>query len=290
MRRFEWLPDKQPEPMNELPIYVVDAFTAAPFRGNPASVCLLDRELSEPTMQVIAAEMNHSETAFVRPLDGSLACATRFSLRWFTPLVEVPLCGHATLATSAVIFRELGNPALAVHFETRSGTLSARREGPSITLDFPAEDHRAACVEPEVVAALGARAVKAAWYARKDRNLLLHLATETEVRELAPDFARLRVARGEAPFLGVIVTAAGSDGYDFVSRYFAPWVGIDEDPVTGVAHCALAPYWAGLTGKRQMRAYQASRRGGELTVRFNGERVDLVGEAVVVAAGLLRLG
>jgi PhzF family phenazine biosynthesis protein len=274
--------------MGELPLYVVDAFTATAFRGNPASVCLLERELPEATMQAIAAEMKHSETAFARPLDGPPAQATRFSLRWFTPEVEVPLCGHATLATSAVIFRELANPAPELHFETKSGALSARRDGERIALDFPAGDCRPASVAPAVLSALGAREVEAACYVRKDRNLLLHLAHESEVRELAPDFARLRAARGEAPFLGVIVTARGSGGYDFVSRFFAPWVGIDEDPVTGAAHCALTPYWARLTGKQEMGAYQASRRGGEMTVRLKGERVDLVGEAVVVAAARLR--
>jgi len=150
-------------------------------------------------------------------------------------------------------------------------------------------DFRPTTVVPDVLVALGVREVKGACYARKDRNLLLHLANESEVRSLGPDFARLRAARGDAPFLGVIVTATGSGGYDFVSRFFAPWVGIDEDPVTGAAHCALTPYWASLTGKREMRAYQASPRGGEMTARSRGERVDLVGEAVMVAAGTLRL-
>ena len=275
--------------MNELPLYIVDAFTATAFRGNPASVCLLEHELPESEMQAVAAEMRHSETAFVRPLDGPPARATRFSLRWFTPEVEVPLCGHATLATSAVIFRELANPALEIHFETKSGRLSARREGTRIALDFPAEDSRPASVAPALIAALGARQIKAACSARSGRSLLLHLADEAEVRELEPDLVRLRASRGEEPFYGVIVTAAGSGGYDFVSRFFAPWAGVDEDPVTGAAHCALTPYWASLTGKREMRAYQASRRGGEMTVRLKGERVDLVGESVVVAAGILRL-
>lgn len=275
--------------MIEIPLYVVDAFTAKAFGGNPASICVLRHEVPPTTMQTIAAEMNHSETAFARPLDGTPAEATRFSLRWFTPEVEVPLCGHATLATSAAIFRELANRAAQVHFETKSGTLCARRDGDDIALDFPAEDSRAASVAPAVLSALGVRQTVAVCYARKGRNLLLHLADEGEVRELAPDFARLRAARGEAPFLGVIVTAAGSGGYDFVSRYFAPWVGIDEDPVTGAAHCALAPYWARLSGRQEMRAYQASRRGGAMTVRLSGDRVELVGQAVVVAAGVLRL-
>jgi len=275
--------------MNELPLYLVDAFTGIRFRGNPASVCLLERDLPETTMQTVAAEMKHSETAFARPLDGPATRATRFSLRWFTPQVEVPLCGHATLATAAVTLRELANPVRAIHFETKSGRLTAQRDGARFALDFPAQDSRPATVAPDVLAALGVRGVEAVCSARNDRSLLLHLASESEVRDLAPDFSRLRAARGAAPFVGVIVTAAGSGSYDFVSRFFAPWVGIDEDPVTGAAHCALAPYWARLTGKSEMRAYQASPRGGEMVVRSRDERVDLVGEAVIVAAGTLRL-
>ena len=275
--------------IDEIPLYVVDAFTAKAFGGNPASVCILGHPVPATTMQAIAAEMNHSETAFLRPLDGPPAIATRFSLRWFTPEVEVPLCGHATLAASAVLFWEVVNPAPQMHFETESGALSARRDGEGIALDFPAEDFRSASVEPAVLSALGVSKPIATCYARKGRSLLLHLEDEREVRELMPDFARLRAARGEAPFLGVIVTAPGSDDYDFVSRYFAPWVGIDEDPVTGAAHCALTPYWTRLTGRQEMRAYQASRRGGEMTVRLRGDRVELVGQAVVVASGTLRL-
>lgn len=275
--------------MNEIPLYVVDAFTVKAFGGNPASVCILGREIPTATMQTIAAEMNHSETAFVCPLDGPPTMATHFSLRWFTPEVEVPLCGHASLAASAVIFREVVNPAPQIHFETKSGTLSARQDGERIALDFPAEDFRSASVAPAVLSALGVCNPIATCYTREDRNLLLHLRDEQEVRELIPDFARLRAARREVPFLGVIVTAAGSDDYDFVSRYFAPWVGVDEDPVTGAAHCALTPYWTRLTGKQEMRAYQASRRGGEMTVCLRGDRVELVGQAVVVVSGTLRL-
>jgi len=275
--------------MTECPLYTVDAFTAVPFHGNPASVCLLDRDLPENTMQAIAAEMNHSETAFLRPLDGPPKHATRFSLRWFTPQVEVPLCGHATLAASAVMFHELVNPAPEIRFETKSGTLAACREGVRIALDFPAEDFRSTTATSAVLEALGVRGLEAAFYARGDRNLLLHLADEHQVRDLAPDFALLRRARGNERFLGVIVTASGSGAYDFVSRYFAPWVGIDEDPVTGSAHCALAPYWARVTGRNEMRAYQASKRGGEMIVRLRGGRVHLVGEAVVLATGAFRL-
>lgn len=275
--------------MSELPLYIVDAFTAIPFRGNPASVCLATEPMPDAAMQAVAAEMNHSETAFIRPVDGPLASASRFSLRWFTPETEVPLCGHGTLAAAAVIFRELGNSSSCVEFETKGGILSARREEPRITLDFPAGSYEPAATDPAIVKALGARDVKSAWHARDGRNLLLHLGSEEEVRSLAPDFPRLREARGQAAFLGVIATAPASGCYDFVSRYFAPWVGVDEDPATGSTHCVLAPYWAGLTGKMEMLAFQASRRGGEILVRWRGDRVDLSGEAVVVAAGSLRL-
>lgn len=273
----------------EHPLFTVDAFTALPFHGNPASVCLLDCDVSENTMQAIAAEMNHSETAFMRPLDGPPARATHFSLRWFTPQVEVPLCGHATLAAAAVLFHELANPAPAIRFDTKSGTLAARREGTQIALDFPAEEFRPTTVRPAILEALGVREPVAAFYARGDRNLLLHLADKEDVLGLAPDFALLRQARESDLFLGVIVTAAGSGAYDFVSRYFAPWVGIDEDPVTGSAHCALTPYWSQLTGRAEMRAYQASPRGGEMTVRLKGNRVELVGQAVVLTVGALRI-
>jgi PhzF family phenazine biosynthesis protein len=275
--------------MSGIRLYVADAFTAVPFRGNPASVCVLDRDISDATMQAIASEMNHSETAFVRPLDGPPHQSTRFGLRWFTPKVEVPLCGHATLATAAVIFREIRNPADEVVFETLSGPLSARREHSGIALDFPAADFAPASASQAILDALGALRPVAAFHARGGRNLLLHLANEGEVRTLNPDFERLQQARGHEGFVGVIATAAGPAGYDFVSRYFAPWIGVNEDPVTGAAHCALAPYWAALTGKHEMRAQQASARGGDLTVRVRGDRVVLVGDAVVVMTGNLRI-
>lgn len=275
--------------MNQVPLYVVDAFTATPFRGNPASVCLLEHELPDATLRSIAAEMKHSETAFALPLNGLAASATAFSLRWFTPEVEVPLCGHATLATSAVILHELANPARRIDFETMSGRLSAQRDTAGIALDFPAQDFHAAAVSSDVLAALGVRDAVGTFRARRDRNVLIHLPHEADVRELKPDIPALKAAGESESFLGVIVTAAASGRYDFVSRYFAPWVGVDEDPVTGAAHCVLAPYWAKITGKQEMRAYQASVRGGEMALRVGAGRVVLVGAAVVVAAGKLRL-
>jgi PhzF family phenazine biosynthesis protein len=277
--------------MHTIGLYLVDAFTAVPFRGNPASVCLLDREreIDDATMQAVAAEMNHSETAFVRPLEGPPDRSTRFALRWFTPKVEVPLCGHATLASATVVFREARNQAGTISFETRSGTLTARRQGDAIALDFPVADIRPAPVSADVLRALGIDQCLSSHIARSGRSLLLHVADASTVRDLRPEFARLVRARGDDTFLGIIVTAAGDSGYDFVSRYFAPWVGIDEDPVTGSAHCALAPYWSSITGKSEMRAHQASARGGDIIVRMRGDRVDLVGEAVVLASGELRL-
>jgi len=275
--------------MSKLPLYIVDAFTATRFRGNPASVCVLEREIPVSTMQAIAAEMNHSETAFVLSIDDSPQHASRFLLRWFTPQVEVPLCGHATLATAAVIFSTLGNNAAIIQFETKSGKLLTWREDTRIVLDFPAEDCQPIKVAPEIYTALGVQDVKESWYAGRDGNLLLEFYSESEVRDLKPDFRDLKSAPREKPFLGVIVTAKGSGKFDFVSRFFAPWIGIDEDPVTGAAHCALTPYWARRTGKSEMRALQVSRRGGEMTVRLKDKRVNLIGEAVIVAEGTLLL-
>jgi len=176
--------------MTDIPFSIVDAFTRTPFRGNPASVCLPDRPLPQELMQAIAAEMNHSETAFAHRIEEDVTDVPRYALRWFTPEAEVPLCGHATLATATILLRELHHAADIVHF-------------------------------------------------------------------------------------------------DIVSRYFAPWIGIDEDPVTGSAHCALAPYWSRITGRSELRAYQASKRGGSMVLRVNGNRVDLVGDSVIVASGVL---
>ncbi len=194
--------------MRELPLFVVDAFTRAQFHGNPAAVCFPEDELPDDVMQSIAAEMNHSETAFVRSLNGPLEQAARFTLRWFSPKTEIPLCGHATLAASAVIFRELANPAARIEFDTKSGVLTAERRDPSIVLNFPAEDFRPASADSAVVAALGSPRIEATYSARSGRNLLLHLSDEQELRGLVPDFNRLLEARVTPGLLGVIVAAS----------------------------------------------------------------------------------
>ena len=261
--------------MATVPCFHVDAFTARAFRGNPAAVCLLSASRPARWMQSVAAEMNLAETAFVRPL------ARGFSLRWFTPKVEVDLCGHATLAAAHVLWQEGIVPgSTQLGFETRSGRLTAVRTASAIELDFPALAART-CKPPSGLAqALGAvpRAV-----AMSKHDLLVELASERAVRELQPDLARLRRLRTR----GVIVTARANRQWDFVSRFFAPAVGIDEDPVTGSAHSVLAPFWSERLGKSEMLGYQASARGGVVAVKLRGDRVALGGEALTVVRGEL---
>ena len=263
-------------------LFQVDAFTDRPFAGNPAAVCLLDeqaRKRSTQWMQQVAAEMNLSETAFVQPEQ------VGFSLRWFTPKAEVKLCGHATLATSHVLWEQgildLDKPAV---YHTLSGTLTARRllhrGQPWIELDFPATFPEEIDPPEGLLQALDVEAV----YVGKSRfDYLIAVASEKTVRSLSPDFAALRALGAR----GVMVTAKGSEPFDFVSRFFAPGVGIDEDPVTGSAHCALTPYWARVLGKQTMRAFQASPRGGSLDVELAEDRVQLRGRAVTVLRGTL---
>ena len=277
--------------MPTLPLYQVDAFTSAPFRGNPAAVCLLDASLPDGTLQAIAAEMNLSETAFVRPLgDRSWSDAERFSLRWFTPLTEVNLCGHATLATAAVLFGEVEVPSEMLRFETLSGTLTAQRVGDEVGLDFPA-DPPEPCPMPEgMAAALGDPEVLAVARGPRMGMLLAHLADAAALAALQPDYPALLAASEASGAMGVIVTAQGEPPYAFVSRFFAPAVGINEDPVTGSAHTVLGPYWRDLLGHEELLAYQASARGGVLRVGIlPNERIALSGQAVVVFSGELRL-
>jgi predicted PhzF superfamily epimerase YddE/YHI9 len=254
-------------------LWQVDAFTAEPFAGNPAAVCLLDRPRDDRFLQQVAAEMNLSETAFLLP-EGDA-----YRLRWFTPEAEVDLCGHATLASAHVLFTMRGGPGGELAFLTRSGRLAAARRGQLVELDFPALPPKKEAPPPGLLDALGVKTVSA-HRSRFDR--LLDVQSEKAVRAVAPDFRAL----GEVDTRGVIVTARG-DRHDFVSRFFAPAVGIDEDPVTGSAHCVLAPFWAARLGKREMTGFQASRRGGEVRVRLDGDRVFLGGRAVTVLEGEL---
>jgi PhzF family phenazine biosynthesis protein len=269
-------------------IFQVDAFTPEPFRGNPAAVCLLDGAADERWMQAVAAEMNLSETAFLqRSPDG-------YDLRWFTPVTEVDLCGHATLAAAHVLW-EAGEarPGDVLYFETRSGTLTAEATPKGVRLDFPATppealDPEAAAEASAKVAAIQSGLAKAlgavpVYVGRSRFDYLVELFEEAAVRDLHPDLPALRPLTRR----GVIVTArADADReYDFVSRFFSPSVGIDEDPVTGSAHCCLGPYWSLRTGAATLRGYQASARGGFVDVEVSGDRVFLTGQAVTVLRG-----
>jgi PhzF family phenazine biosynthesis protein len=259
------------------PIFHVDAFAAGPFTGNPAAVCVLDDgSPSDEWMAKVAAEMNLSETAFViRREDGD------WDLRWFTPKVEVDLCGHATLATAHVLWTEGHTTADRIAFRTHSGVLAATRVRELIELDFPALANTPVDPPAGLADALGVVPVATS---RNVHDLLAELPDADAVRTLAPDFVAIAAIDARA----VVVTAPSDDhAYDFVSRCFGPRVGINEDPVTGSAHCALATYWAERLGRMDFRAYQASARGGALTVALAGDRVRLGGTAVTITRGEL---
>lgn len=258
-----------------LPLYQVDAFTGRLFAGNPAAVVPLETWLADATLQAIAAENNVSETAFF------LREGQGYALRWFTPAVEVDLCGHATLASAHVIFDRLEPQLEKVAFRTgKAGVLAVARKGAELAMDFPARPPRPVTMPSGLGAALGAppRELLAA------RDYLAVYSRQADVAALRPDFAAL--SRLDA---AVIATAPGEDGIDFVSRFFAPTYGIPEDPVTGSAHCTLIPYWAGRLGKSRLRARQISARGGELSCVFAGERVTIGGRCVTYLEGMISL-
>jgi len=263
------------------PLFVVDAFTDRPFEGNPAAVCVLGEERPEQWLASVAREMNLSETAFLQPVAGGV-----FRLRWFTPTVEVVLCGHATLASAHALWESgLADSASDLTFETRSGTLRAARTAPEIELDFPAEPAAPIPAPQKLLAAFGVGAVR--YSGRNRMDFLLELDSEAAVRALTPDFPA--VAAATRPDRGVIVTArSDSPDRDCVSRYFAPAAGIDEDPVTGSAHCCLGPFWGQRLGRRKVTGRQISQRGGTVGVRVeDGGRVTLSGRAVTVSRGEL---
>jgi PhzF family phenazine biosynthesis protein len=265
-----------------IPLFHVDAFTPVPFAGNPAAVVLLEAAREPAWMQHVAAEMNLSETAFVVPLEGA-----RFGLRWFTPTHEVPLCGHATLASYAALHAEGKAPPRAT-FETASGPLHVERAGDEFAMSLPG--YAAPKVDASsILDVLGVKPIDVRLGQTLARKLLVVLETEAEVAAVKPRFDALRAAANPHEVKGVIVTARGTpgNGADFVSRFFAPWLGVDEDPVTGSAHCILGPYWSERLGKTSLQARQISRRGGSLSVTVNEDRVVLRASCVVVARGSL---
>ena len=255
------------------PYFVVDAFASRPFSGNPAGVCLLDHWLAHDRLQAVAAENNLSETAFLVPTAGP------WELRWFTPCLEVDLCGHATLAAAHVVGEHRGKQTL-VEFETKSGRLTVRREGDLLILDFPSRPPQPAEPSIGLRAAVGGNPREIL----RARDHVLVYETEEEIRRLQPNFDALR---GIQPW-GTIVTAPGAT-CDFVSRFFAPGAGIPEDPVTGSSHCTLIPYWAHRLGKKNLQARQLSARGGELFCEDAGERVRIGGRAQTYLRGRICL-
>jgi PhzF family phenazine biosynthesis protein len=264
--------------MPGLPLHQVDAFSERAFAGNPAAVCLLAEEADPAWMQAVASEMNLSETAFLLP-EGPPGA---YGLRWFTPAVEVELCGHATLASAHVLW-STGSvaPDAAISFSTLSGTLTAARDGELIAMDFPAAAPEPADPPAGLSEALG---VTPAWVGRTLIGWFVEVSSPEEVARADPHMDRLTTLPGQ----GVILTAAGGiDGADVTSRYFAPAAGIPEDPVTGAAHCALGPFWSERLGSRRLVCHQASRRGGIVYVEVWGERVGLAGRAVTVMEGRL---
>jgi len=263
-------------------LFIVDAFTGEPFAGNQAGVLLVDRFSEDAWMQSFAAEMRHSETAYLVKKGKD-----EYDLRWFTPAAEVDLCGHATLASAHVLFYEGIEPdAKELSFHTRSGILKARREGGGVVLDFPASPPVPMVNDPDPDTA-SAFGFCRTYAGVSDSDFLLLIAPDANtVKSLAPNFELVR----KYPQHGVIVAAESDDPeYDFVSRMFAPRLGIDEDPVTGSAHCVLTPWFAEKLGKTELSAFQASQRGGRLYVRMKGDRVELVGRATTVLAGELRI-
>jgi len=260
----------------KIPFYHVDAFSRTIFGGNPASVCIMDSWLDDNMLLSIASENNLSETAFLVPESkGS------YKLRWFTPTVEVDLCGHATLASAFVILSFINNSLSSVDFETASGPLSVTRSGDLLSMDFPARTPEPTEKLPIISQALGAEPLDVL----KSRDLLVVFEDESVISDMVPDFDKLKQIRDA---FAVIVTAQGKRS-DFVSRFFAPNAGIPEDPVTGSAHCSLIPYWAHRLKKTHLHAYQLSKRGGELFCENAGDRVRISGNAVLYAKGELYL-
>ncbi|MBP6983529.1 MAG: PhzF family phenazine biosynthesis protein [Thermotogaceae bacterium] len=262
----------------------VDSFTAQPFKGNPAGVCVTETPLPADLMQGIAAEMNLSETAFAVPLDRQGG----YSLRWFTPEKEVPLCGHATLATAAILYEYFKEKGKELRFQTLSGVLKTRYREGAIEMDFPFYHPQPISLPEETLRSLALPAIRDSRYAAELRYWLFSLESEEEVRRYKPDFSHWKSLVFPCEVSGIILTAESGGEHDFVSRFFAPWLGVDEDPVTGSSHTVLGPYWQEKTGKRRLRAYQCSKRGGEMLLTVQEERVRIEGRYALVLEGVLK--
>ena len=265
--------------------YQLAAFTETPFKGNPAAICMIPTDLPEELYLSISSEMNLSETAFMEKTEPGA-----YTLRWFTPVREVPLCGHATLAAASLLFEHLKIPEKRIRFDTAAGSLYAEYTSEGVLMDFPSNPPHS--VEPmnDVLDALGVDTWVDVQYSPGNQKLMIHLNSAETLHSVEPDFTALRNAENPLEWRGTMITAPGFDGYDFVSRHFAPLMGVNEDPVTGSNHTVLTPYWSKLLGKKRMHAYQASKRGGSMIVEDMGERVHLIGKSVLVLKGKLNLG
>ncbi|KAL1263062.1 hypothetical protein QQF64_005801 [Cirrhinus molitorella] len=285
----------------EIPIFSVDAFTNVPFKGNPAAICLIENELRDDLYQSIAAEMNLSETAFItRRNSTDFSSGARFGLRWFSPKSEVPLCGHATLASAAVLFYLKKNVKPVIVFETMSGELYVRQHEESLIMDFPlnkpqAQDQHK--IKELLKAAVGDLPIQDVCYSPTTKKLMVRLADtcdRSQLVSLRPDTETLLRNETTGKIKSLIITLKGAEstqsGYDFYSRVFAPWVGVPEDPVTGSAHTVLAGYWSEKLKKKKMLAYQCSRRGGEVKMEIrNDGRLNIIGQAQIILQGTLKI-
>lgn len=276
---------------NKIKIYQVDAFTSESFKGNPAAVCILEDDISDELMKNIAQEMNLSETAFVKHLKNSnIGKGNLFSLRWFTPEVEVDLCGHATIATSKVLFDEFNIKEQYIKYETKSGLLTAKKKDEKISLDFPIDKALDFNLTQDILDAMGIRSYSKAIIGEKTRKLVIEVKDKENIINLKPNFEILKSLKFKSDVKGIGVTCRGNEKYDFISRYFNPWAGINEDPVTGSVHTLLANYWSNKLNKMDMNAYQASNRSGEISLKLlENDRVKLSGETVIVLRGELYL-
>lgn len=286
--------------MKKIRYFHVDAFTDTGFKGNPAGVCVLDKFISTEEMQQIASELRHSETAFVvkgEDAENRFECPL-YVLRWFTPEVEVSLCGHATLAASKVLHDEYGIHKDCVTYETKSGLLYTRKDDKGITMNFPVEPYVNSDPSDQLLWYMGISSYERCVYSLQLNKLVIELRSEKELLRLRPDFEKLKRLDLEYDIKGIAVTCKNTsdtfslkgDRCDFLTRYFNPWFGVDEDPVTGSVHTILAPYWAEHLGKTELLAYQASRRGGFIHLKLvEDDRVELSGHAVVVMEGQIRL-
>ncbi len=269
--------------MKTLKIYQIDVFTDEPFKGNPAAVCILDEEISEEQMKLVAAEMNLSETAFVLPTNKE---SDIYSLRWFTPEVEVPLCGHGTIGAAKVLFDVFKIESDEIIFETKSGKLIAKKSKGGIGIDMPLDEYEDIDLSADLLLALGIDKYMDAKVGKTTRKVIIRVDSEEQILNLNPDFNQMKSLKFKEDIKGVAITTNNTNKYDFLSRYFNPWAGINEDPVTGSVHTVLAKYWTDILNKKQFIAYQASNRGGKLNLKIRDEeRLEVIGDAIIVLKG-----